>query len=535
MLLAILLPMLSSCIFFPRFTSPLPDLLISQDPVSKPLFVEHPPHHTGSRLWFVGHASKKGSERTAKKAALDDAFKKLSAYLSSKGYTLSEKERSQWLKVGPKDSDPHVEDRWTRVYKESSDKPFLHLTSIYLLLRVPRAYVQNLLGTLAHQDVHTAHMMREKYHAAESALKANQGSSYLADLRGALLEDRKIHSEASFPKGDREILDRDKTLLESSWRQALRALTLSLIPPSNPLALGESPNPPIVIKEGAHIRISSHSVGLSGLLFRPTLHPFEAPEHLVFHGMIWAALTSRPILSPDTIKWETHLLRQPPYHVPHPLTMSCSPTGEEGSGQCLLSRIHVPHHHGTIDGHYEPVPSSPLDRPFFRKFLQETILDFHVRFYHRRTLKPIILSLGGLPPTWQPIVSTAFIAHAHKEDLTFCLREKGTFHCPGGPPESLLDLRDHTVVRVTLLSEKKDTQARADFSISSDRLRIDEVLSDTGGIFWKKEVTVTGRGFSPDESTQAAWKECARILAKDLSLVYHPPSHPHPGEEFYDR
>ncbi len=527
--------LLSSCTFSPSFTSPPPDLLISQDPPHKPLFVIHPPSPSADTLWFSGHSAKAATLENAQKTALAEAFEKLSETLSRKGYRLTDKEKAQWFRQGEDLSLPHIADRWVRIYKESQDRPYLHRTSLYLLLAVPRRYERAIIAALAGKDRRAAGRMETFLGQSRQALRKKDGARFLAALREAVNAERRLHTLQSFPPEDRPTILRERTSLEAQWRHSLREIHLSLSAPSQDFSLKDTMNPPVRLMEEAMIRQKGLSIGLSGLRFSPSLYPFLAPEYVVFPDLAWLFGNPRPVLSRDSLDWEIGLFTHPPGPARPPLAMSCSPTGFAGLADCLLSKIHVPGHHGFIEGVYTPVPDTPLDRPIFRNDFKKTLLDVHFRFYHRRQVHPIVLSLSGpLPSPKRVEILSFFMKEGRSRDLTLCPDTGKVLSCPKGPPPDLLD-RHETRLSVDLLSEQDSSITQGDFSVVTTSLHLLETLTDQKGVFWRQETHITSRGFSRDLSSMSAWKECARRLSRDLALVYYPPRHLQTGEIVHDR
>ncbi|MDA8111801.1 MAG: hypothetical protein M0T83_05060 [Nitrospiraceae bacterium] len=526
--------LLSSCTLSPSFTSRPPALLISQDPPHKPLFVIHPPPSSADILWFSGHSAKAATLEEAQKTALGQAFEKLSETLSRKGYRLTDEEKLKWFRQGEDLSLPHIADRWIRVYKESQDRPYLRRTSIYLLLAVPKRYEGAIIGSLARKDQRVAERMERSLRQSRQALRKKDGTRFLAALREAVNAERMIHTLRSFSPERRPRILRERTSLESKWRQSLREIHLSLSPPSPDFSLRETMIPPVPLKEAAVIRQKGREIGLSGLRFIPTLHPFRAPEYLVFPGFSWLFGNPRPVLSREALAWEIGLFRYPPGPARPPLDISCSPTGFAGLADCLLSKIHVPGHHGFIEGLYTPVPNSPLDRPIFRNNFKKTLLDIHFRFYHRRQVHPVVLSLSApLPSSKRDEILSFFMKEGRSRDLTLCPDTGKVLTCPKGPPPDLLD-RQETRLSVDLLSEQNSSSTQGDFSVVTTSLHLLETLTDRNGVFWRQETHVTSRGFSGELSAQSAWKECARRLSRDLALVYYPPRPLQSGEIVHD-
>ncbi len=523
-----------SCTFFPSFSAPSPDLLVDQDPQRRPLFVDHPPAASPEALWFSGDARKASTPSVARSKALSRAFDQFSKTLAKEGYLLTGPEKRKWFRLGPKNDAPSIADRWIRTYKESQDRPYLHRTSLYLLLKVPRSYEQSLLGSLARSDQRAALRMESEHEKARSFLLQKDGSRFLAAMRRALNADRSIHSLHSFSPATRRKILREGTSVEALWRKSLRALRLSLDPTTPELSLSATLVPPAHMTERTSVQIGPHPSGLSGLIFVPSLRPFPKPEHLVFPEPSWLIGNNRPILSLTTLRWEAALFRQSPYRLHPPLELECQPTGPGGTGDCSLSRIHVPGHHGFLEGFYRALPGTPLDRPHFRKILKNTLLDVHFRFYHRRALHPLLLTINGPGPLHQgQAIRTIFMTQARKKDLTLCTFSGGDQSCPGAPPPPLLS-RYRALLRIDLLSQKESLRARGDFAIATTRMTLQETLINRGGILWRKKVTITSRGFSQKRATLSAWQECAGKLARDLARVYYPSRPPHPGEDFYD-
>ena len=524
---------LSSCAFAPSFSPSPPDLLIEQDPPKPPLFVTHPPTASTDILWFTGHVRKSGTLVKARKAALSQAFGKFSDFLSRKGYPLTDQEKRRWFRLGDSRAHPSIADRWIRTYKESQDRPYLHRISYYALLAIPVTYEQTILASLARRDRGAGERMEAMQKRARQALRNGDGAGFLSALREALKAERAIHTLRSFPEGVRRRILLERTAVESRWRKSLRGLRLSVTPPSRDFPLKETLNPPARLAEETFLRPNGVSIGLSGLLFDPSLHPFKAPEHLVFPGLSWLFGNRRPVFSRETLDWEIALFSHPLSPGLPPLTMTCTPTGSTGKGNCDISKIHVPGDHGYIEGYYRPVPHSPLDRSVFRTIFEKTLLEVHFRFYHRRALHPIILSLAGTRPFPQMSqILSIFMEEGRSRDLTFCPPGPDP-SCPGGPPPALLDRR-RASLKIEILSDRTSTINRGDFSIVTKHLHLRVTLSDQNGVFWRTETRITSRDFSKENATLSTWKACARRLTRDLARVYYPPRHPHPGETLHD-
>ncbi len=534
-LVAFIFIICSSCTFVPSFSPSTSDLLVDQDPPQKPLFVDHPPADSKDAIWLWGHIRKSATLSKARSEALARAFDQFSRKLLQAGYSLNDRDKKQWFRLGSKKDAPHIAGQWRRTYKESTDRPYIHRISLYLLVKVPRSYEQSLFGTLARFDRRAAFRMESEQRKAQTYLLQGDGSRYLATLRLALKHDQAIHSLRSFTASRRSRILRERKSVEALWRKSLRAIRLSLIPPTPKLSLSEFPQPPVPLTERASIQTGPHSSGLSGLFFVPSLRPSPKPEHLVFPDLSWLVGNNRPILSPATLRWEEGLFRQPPYRFSPPLELACQPTGRAGTGECALSRVHVPGDHGFLEGFYRPFPGTPLDSPYFAHLLKKTLLDIHFRYYHRRALHPILLTIDGSGHYRdKKEIRTLFMTEAPKNGLTLCSANGIIRSCPGAPPASLLS-RNQALLRIDRLSLKESVTTQNDISVATTRMLLEETLIIHDVIFWRKKVIITSRGFTQKQATLSAWQEGARDLARDLARVYYPERRSHPGEDFYDR
>lgn len=522
-----------SCTFVPTFSPPPPPLLLHQDPETPPLFVLHPPKNTKGVLFFTGHVRKEKSPETARKKALAQALKKLGATLSRSGYTLSPEERLRWLRETPPEG-PRIADSWMRTYIQSSERPYIHLTSLYVLLSVPVSYVQRVTQNLARQDRIMEKALTRQLGRGERDLARGEGAPAFRKIRLALETARSIHSLTSFPPDDRGQVDRERQRAAHLWRSLLRGLDISLVPATSPLVLREVPVPPAPLNERVRTRIGSRRAGISGLVFQGKIFPREKSEHLVLPPLPGIFADPGKPFAPSTLFWETFLLRQPPYRVHHRLSLACSPTGSDGMGVCLIRHAQVPRSRGILEGHYRPAAGTPLDRPVFDDLLRKTLIDIHFRFYHRRALAPLLLLLPTSADT--RVTSAAekgWVAPLKSAGITLCLKKGQSFSCPAPPRGIPLPLPSTHLV---ISSLRIDPQWRhlADFSVAIVRLRLSVTLTDPQGIYLVLPLEATGRGFDESSAFDQAFREAGQRLARLLPLSYFPDRHPHPGAAFYD-
>ena len=522
-----------SCSFIPSFSSPSPPLLLRQEPETPPLFVLHPPEGTPEELFLTGHAHKEKSPETARNKALSRALAKLRGPLAQRGYVLSPTEASHWLREDPVGG-PRVADSWIRTYIQSHEQPYIHRTSLYLLVSVPSSYLRRITQTLAKKDRENERKLSRLLVLGQKDLSQGDGARALRDIRLALETSRKIHSLRSFAKSDRHRVERERAASAHLWRALLRGLDLSLRPESVPLVLRELPDPPARLHEGARTRIASRTAGVTGLVFHGTLLPSEKQEHLVFPPLPEIYQSPETPFSPDTLFWETFLLRQPPYRYHPRLSLDCSPTGSRGNGLCLIRTIHVPLSRGTLEGAYRPEPGSPLDRPFFRQLLEKTLIDIHFTFYHRRPLFPLQLVL---PPSSDREIRRAaekgLLHPLGKAGITLCVRKEKTLVCPGAPQGLPLPAPDAELA-ISALAVETSRLTRSDFSVATVHLHMTVTLKDSRGLLLYLPLDATGRGFGRKSALDQAFLETGRRLAHLLPLSYLPDRPPHPGAAFYD-
>lgn len=529
-----ILLLMSSCTFVPTFSTPSPPLLLHQEPETPPLFVLHPPGNTPSELFFTGHVRKEKSPEIARKKALAQALEKLGATLSQSGYPLSPEEQAHWLKENPGGGGPRIADSWARTYKQSSEQPYIHLTSLYLLLSVPATYLQKVTRALARKDRTTSAELTRLLQSQQKDLARGDGSRGLRDARLALEAARRIHSLHSFPQKEQGQVVREKSAAGHSWRRMLRGLNLALIPSQSPLILREVPNPPASLAEEVHIRIGHRQQGLSGLIFHGTLLPQARPEHLVFPPLTGIYPDPMTPFSHSTLFWETFLLRQPPYQFQPPLSLSCAPTGASGSGMCLIKRAHVPQTRGTLEGGYHPAAGTTLDQPFFHDLFGKTLIDIHFRFYHRRSLSPLLLRLPTrLDNKITQSASRGLTLSLGESGITLCVKKSQTLSCPEAPPGISLPPPSAQLV-IADLRINPQQQRHSDFSVATVHLRMSVILRNSQGIFLSLPLAATGRGFKESSALNQAFREAGRRLARTIPLSYLPDRHPHPGDLFYD-
>lgn len=522
-----------SCTFVPTFSTPLPPLLLHQKPETPPLFVLHPPKNTKGVLFFTGHAHKEKSPETARKKALAQALKKLGATLSRSGYTLSPEEGRRWLRERPLEG-PQIADSWMRTYIQSSERPYIHLTSLYVLLSVPVSYVQRITQNLARQDRIMEKALTRQLGRGETDLARGEGAQALRNIRLALETARRIHSLTSFPADDRGRVDRERQRAAHLWRSLLRGLDLSLVPARPPLVLREFPVPPAALNEGVRTRIGSRRAGISGLVFVGKIFPREKSEHLVLPPLPGIVADPKTPFAPSTLFWETFLLRQPPYRAHHRLSLACSPTGSDGTGVCLIRHSRVPRSRGILEGHYRPAAGTPLDRPFFDDLLAKTLIDIHFRFYHRRALAPLLLLLPNRSESRITLVAEkGLIDPLGEAGITLCLRKGRSLSCPTAPRGLPLPTPKAQLLVSSLQIEPK-WRHHADFSVATIHLRMSVTLTDAKGVFLVLPLDSTGRGFDESSAFDQAFREAGQRLARLLPLSYLPDRHPHPGAAFYD-
>ncbi|MGC8529438.1 MAG: hypothetical protein ACP5OP_04480 [Leptospirillia bacterium] len=523
----------SSCSLLPSFSSPPPPLLLRQEPERPPLFVLHPPKDSPDELFFTGHSHKEKSPETARRKALARALAKLRSPLAQRGYVLSPTEAARWLREDPKGG-PRVVDSWIRTYIQSSERPYIHQTSLYLLVSVPSSYLQRIIEALVQKDRERAKTLSRLYAQGEKELASGDGTRAFRDIRLALEASRKIHSLHSFEKSARDRIDRKRVAVAHLWRTLLRGLTLSLLPEQAPLVLREVPDPPARLHEKAFTRIRSRTASLWGLVFHGALLPPEKLEHLVFPSMAGIFKAPETPFSPETLFWETFLLRQPPYRYHPRLSLDCSPTGLRGDGVCLIRKVHIPLSRGTLEGTYQPKPGSPLDRPFFRQLFSKTLIDVHFTFYHRRPLFPLELSLpSSSDKEIRQAAENGLIHPLGRAGITLCLRKGPRTSCPLSP-QGLSLPAPSTELAISALTFETSRLVHSNFSVTTVHLHMTVTLRSSQGLLLFLPLDVTGRGFGRQSALDQAFLEAGRQLAHLLPLVYLPDRPPHPGAAFYD-
>lgn len=190
--------------------------------------MRHPPPGTPETLMYLGKARKKGSAKDARKDALIQAMGHFLKTLEIRGYRLTARDRAWWLNQSmTKPGGPAIADSWTRIYQESPDKPYLHRTSMAILLAVPAPFVDRYLARIGHQDRSSFREMLRQRDLARAAMRIRDGSAYLVHLRNAVNADQYLRSLGSFPPGDRARVTSERTQVESLWRRAIRDLDLS--------------------------------------------------------------------------------------------------------------------------------------------------------------------------------------------------------------------------------------------------------------------------------------------------------------------
>lgn len=519
------------------FAHDRPPLLLSQTPDRPPLFILHKPPDTESTAFFIGHARKKGSEESARKIALQKAVDLIAKTYAEKGYVLSGPERSWWLSDAfSRPEGASVVDSWVRVYKESSERPYLHRTSVTLLVAVPRALEKEFLENLRRADRAALAKMDRETAIARASFERGDGSPFLLHLHKAFEESGTIHSLRSFPERSRPAVRQRQASIDALWRESLRDITLTFTASRHPLFLTDDSReiPPLL--EKARLEKGESGAGLAGLSATLALIPMTLPEPLVFPPLSWLFGNDHPILSRSVLSWEMRLFKPPSARSSSPFGYRCRATDSKGEGRCMIEKVFVPGKNGTLEAVYQPVPGTRLDTEFFRSLFRKTLLEEHFVFYHKRILHPILLSFGDLPldqaKTLWPILSGAAVP----EGFNFCreAETKGSPSCSRSLPTGLLSLPMPTL-RVSLRKESVRTEPHRDFSLTSLVLRVREDLSDRQGVLWRKDAVVQSLGLSYGEARHAAWKEVGRRLAGDLDLFYYRTPITPSGEDFYDR
>ncbi len=497
----------------------------------------HLPKRTSQTLFFSGHAHKAGSPEKARTKALDLAFGALGQFLASQGYSLTPEEARRWLRERPAGG-PHVTDSWLRTYIESPNRPYIHLTSLYLLLSVPQTYLDALTGALAKGDRESERALSRLLATAKRELARGDGARGLRDLREALERSRSIHSLDSFPQKIRPKVEKERETAAHLWRKALRDIRLGLRPQTMPLVLKERPAPPARLDEEARI-ISrgpgNAAQGLSGLAFRGGVLPLDLPEPLVFPPLGGLFPDPKTPFDAGTLLWETHLLRLPPYRKSLPLKMECTPTNGRGGGRCHIRRIHVPGRHGVIEGSFRPVAGSPLDRPVFRRLFDKTLIDVHFRFHHRRRLHPLLFVLSKtIAPEEQKAARVALVPALSAAGITLCLNPGGGPSCIDAPRGLTSAAPENRLVFDPILVGRR-TSVHPDFSVTTVTLRTTVRIYDKGGALATLTLASRGSGFEEASALREAWKGVGERLVRELPQIYYPTRSLHPGVSFYDQ
>lgn len=524
----------SSCTLLPSFSTPPPPLLLRQEPERPPLFVLHLPERTPQTIFFSGHAHKAMSPEKARAKALDLAFNAFGNFLASQGYPLTSEEARRWLRESPAGG-PRVTDSWLRTYIQSPDRPYIHLTSIYLLLSVPVAYLHTLTDALAKEDRASERGLSRRLSSERKELSRGDGARGLRDLRRALELSRRIHTLDSFPKKLRPKVLRERETAAHLWRKALRETRLTLRPSVLPLVLKERPAPPARLDEEARIRRNGGIKGLSGLAFRGSLLPLTLPEPLVFPPLAGIFRNPKTPFDAGTLLWETHLLRLPPYRKVLPLEMDCTPTTARGTGTCHILKIHIPGRHGVIEGSFRPVAGSPLDRPVFQRLFDKTLIDVHFRFHHRRRLHPLLLVLSKtIGPEEQKAARKALVTALSAAGITLCFNPGGGPSCQDAPRGLTLPSPENRLVFDPVRIERR-TSVHPDFSVTTVQIRTTVRIDDGNGLIAALTFAVQEKGFEEASALREAWNGVGQRLARLLPMIYYPTRSLHPGVSFYDQ
>ena len=531
--------LLGGCATFERQPPPL---LLSQTPITRPIFVSHPPKSSVETAYYSGHAKKAKSLKDAQKKALHQALEKFAHSLEAKGYKLTDMEKAHALTRGfGSPGSPRIAGIWVRVYKESSDRPYLHRTSVYLLVAIPESFTRRLVGELIGQDRFHQTRGESEERFAREALTRSDGASFLLHLRRARNEYRKIHSLRSFPPTNRPLVHKRQIMIDALWRKTLRDVDLSLSSSLQPFYLtSEGKNLPPIQERARLIRKKNnrtlHPVGLSGLSLSLSLHPETVPDSLTFPPLSWLLRNDRPVLSRSLLNWEIHLFRPPGSHDFPSFRYRCDPTDGMGEGRCSILTAWVPGTTGYIEGFYQPLPGTRLDSEYFRSLLARTLMEEHFVFYRKRLLHPLLLSLRNLPSDRKESVRKSLVDRFTPLGFNLCLRsgKKETLECSRPIPSAIVT-PSQPVLLIQIEKERLRTRTHGTISLSESRIEVREALSDSQGMFWTKSTEARSLGFSPEEARHFAWEEIGRRLARDLDLFYFRKQRLLTGEEFYER
>jgi hypothetical protein len=531
--------LLGGCATFERRPPPL---LLSQTPKTRPIFVSHPPKNTGETAYYSGHAKKAQSLKDARTKALNQALEEFASTLEKKGYALTdlEKTRSLTRDFGSPGS-PRIAGTWVRVYKESSDRPYLHKTSVYLLVAIPESFTRRIIRELIEKDRFHQSRGESEERLARGALARSDGASFLLHLQRARDEYRKIHSLRSFPPANRPVIHKRQIMIDALWRKTLRDVDLSLSSSLQPFYLtNEGKNLPLILERARLIREKNkrtiHPVGLSGLSLHLSLYPETVPDPLVFPPLSWLFRNDRPVLSRSLLNWEIHLFRSPVAHDLPFFQYRCDPTDGRGEGRCFIFTAWVPGTTGYIEGFYQPLPGTRLDSEYFRTLLARTLMEEHFVFYRKRLLHPILLSLRNLSSDRKGSVRKSLVDHFTPLGFNLCRRSgnEETLDCSRALPSGIA-APSQPVLRILVEKERLRTRTHGTLALSESRVEVREALSDGQGVFWTKRAGVRSLGFSPEEARHFAWEEIGRRLARDLDLFYFRKQGLLTGEEFYER
>lgn len=485
--------------------------------------MRHPPPGTPETLMYLGKARKKGSAKDARKDALIQAMGHFLKTLEIRGYRLTARDRAWWLNQSmTKPGGPAIADSWTRIYQESPDKPYLHRTSMAILLAVPAPFVDRYLARIGHQDRSSFREMLRQRDLARAAMRIRDGSAYLVHLRNAVNADQYLRSLGSFPPGDRARVTSERTQVESLWRRAIRDLDLSFRSPVHPLILLHSRGTPAILLEHASLDRRHGHIGVSGLSVDMTISPFLPPASLTFPDIAWLFGNPRPILSRSTLSWERALAEAPPYRPAPHLRVNCSGTDQKGEGLCTVSHAWVPGRNGTLEGNYRPLPGTALDSAFFRDLLRKSRFEEHFLFVHTRAEHPIRLVLGSVPG----------LSKSDKtQEITELFKAAGFSVCStphrrnpptcSGPEE----IRARILPDATLEIQGKKFQwnagSAAGLPLTTVIFSVDVLLTDRNGPLWRMPVRAEATGLTPADAADSAWREIARRTTRSLDLFYY--------------
>jgi hypothetical protein len=497
----------------------------------------HPPKDTAKIDYFTGHGSRKKSEEAAQKAALDQAVDQIVHSLGRKGYPLTESEKKWWLTTAFRlPGGASIVDQWVRTYQESPERPYIHRSSLYLLVAVPKVFMEHFIDTLVQEDRRALADMDSEFELSKGAMRGLDGVAFLIHLRRSREKSRIIHSLLSFPVEDRRRILQKQVAVDALWRKSLREIDLRMISSVPSFYLTNDGRKLPVLREQARLTRKDHRAGISALSLLLSIHPGTVSESLVFPPLSWLFGNSRPVLSRSSVDWEIHLLR--PTLTPSRLAFRyrCQPTDPHGTGQCTILSAWIPAENGYLEGYYQPVFGSRLDNAFFRSLLSKTLLEEHFIFYRKRVLHPILISFENLPSDQKESVWKTVVNQGKSLGFNFCHQDdKGTSPVCSmiipdeGSPSSL------PLLRIIVEGYRANEENRKGVRITTVNIRVREELSDDQSLSWIKKSGAKSLRFTKDAARQSAWKEIGRKLSKDLDLFYYRTQEQHTGEAFYER